>query len=113
MKKIFLIVLFLMLATPLFAKDIYVATGYGYMKDASGNVIAKAELPIGKHNLSNEYTYVEVGNKQILDSVQVYVAPPAPVDPNITKKRKEDLLKVLDITEADITKLKTLEVAPK
>ena len=107
------IVLFAMLATPLFAKEIYVATGYGYIKDSNGNVISKAQLPIGKHNLGDEYTYVEVGNQQTLDSVQIYVAPPKPVDPNIAKEQKKDLLKVLDITEADITKLKTLEVAPK
>ena len=71
------LLILLLLCTPCFAKDIQVNTGYGYLvKD--GNIIVKEKLPAGKHQVKDEYDYVEVFDQTALDAVQVYT-PPATV----------------------------------
>ena len=54
-----------------------VNTGFGYFKDTAGEIIAKAELPSGKHPLSPGYSYVEVDSKEELDLIEVYTPPPS------------------------------------
>lgn len=54
-----------------------VKTGFGYFKDASGEIIAKAELPPGKHPQEKGYRYEEVASKEKLDLIEVYTPPPS------------------------------------
>lgn len=57
-------------------KIINVTTGFGYFTEtATGNIISKAELPIGEHFCQNNFTYVEVATKEALDLVTVYKPP--------------------------------------
>lgn len=62
-----------------------VTTGFGYIKDASGKIVSKAELPLGKHPLKTGYSYVEVASKAELDLVEVYTPPPTA---EVVKERK-------------------------
>ncbi len=52
-----------------------VKTGYGYFKDAGGNIVSKAELPVGDHPIQTGFTYTEVPDKTALDAVVVYRPP--------------------------------------
>lgn len=113
MKKIVVIILVLFVASVVYAGNMTVKTGYGFIKDLSGNIVSKCRLSPGLYPLKNGYEYFEVNSIGELNAIQIYVEPTKPPDPSIAKKQKEDLLKVLDITEADITKLKALEVTPK
>lgn len=54
-----------------------VKTGFGCFKDASGEIIAKAELSPGKHPLADGYSYIEVASKEELDLIEVYIPPPS------------------------------------
>jgi len=54
---------------------ILVKTGFGYIKDASDNIVAKAELPPGEHSFRDGYIYVEVTSRAELDQVQVFIDP--------------------------------------
>ena len=106
MKKLIAVVLMMLIAQTVYAKNLEVKTGYGYMKDLSGNIVTKCRLAPGAYPMKSGYEYFEVDTIEELNAIEVYVEP---VDPNIAIKYKADLLKVLDITEADITKLKTVE----
>ena len=55
--------------------EISVQTGFGYYKDQVGNIIAKAELPAGQHNLADGMTYVELNSMAELDAIEVYQDP--------------------------------------
>ena len=65
-------------------QTIDVKTGFGYYTDAQGHITDKAELPAGRHNLIDGYTYVEVDDKAALDAVVIYV------DPAVTEKAEND-----------------------
>ena len=84
-----------------------VVTGYGYLKDKTDNVISKVRLSPGTYPLSdNGLDYVEVANAQELAAIQIYVEP---VDPEpIRLKQRLELMKVLDLTEDDMAKIKAL-----
>ena len=56
-------------------QTIQVKTGFGYYKDAQGRIVAKAELPIGQHPLSDGYTYSEVADGAALAAVQIWQDP--------------------------------------
>jgi|GEM_PF-6197812 len=77
--------------------DFEVKTGYGYFKDKDGNIIAKAELPKGKHPTKEGYTYYEVATKEELDQIEVYKPPE-------TKEEKQKKL----LKQSAIAKFKTL-----
>jgi len=79
--------------------DFEVKTGYGYFKDKDGNIIAKAELPKGKHPAKEGYTYYEVASKEELDQIEVYKPPIVETE----EERQRKLLK-----QSAIAKLKTL-----
>lgn len=57
-------------------KRIEVKTGFGYLTDINGNIIAKAELPKGFIDVKMDFNnYVEVANKAALDAIAIYVDP--------------------------------------
>lgn len=56
-------------------QKIQTKTGFGYYVDSAGHRILKAELPIGEHPLSDDFTYVEVANKKALDAIELYIDP--------------------------------------
>jgi hypothetical protein len=72
--------------------NITVVTGYGYLTDSSGHIVAKSQLSPGVHPLSNGYAYHEVANQAALDAVQVYVAPLSAVDAFSVDQFVADLL---------------------
>lgn len=65
--------------------DIEVTTGYGYLKDAQGNITDRCELKPGKLRITDGYTYHEVADRAALDAVQVYQKPE---DPERAKEKK-------------------------
>lgn len=69
-------------------KNIFVKTGFGYFKDANGDIISKAELPIGVHPIRNNITYIEVTNKTELDKIVVPVAEKDIVNTKISKTQR-------------------------
>jgi hypothetical protein len=80
MKKLLFVIALLLLTGICYAADgiFEVKTGYGYFKDAQGNIIAKAELPKGKHPITEGYTYVEVSSPGALENVKIYEPPKLP-----------------------------------
>jgi len=65
-----------------------VKTGYGYIKDTKGNIIAKYELPKGEHPEKKGYTYYEVASKEELDKIEVYQEPIIETE----EQKKENLI---------------------
>lgn len=57
-----------------------ITTGYGYIKDAKGNIVEKCELPTGEHAIKKGYSFVELKNQDSLDLIIV---------PDATKSKKE------------------------
>ena len=64
---------------------ILVITGLGYYKDQQGRVIAKAQLPPGRHDLGDDLIYVEVDNQADLDKIEIYQPPPTSEQLNVIK----------------------------
>lgn len=54
---------------------ILVITGFGYIEDGAGHVVAKAQLPPGNHDFADGLTYIEVNNQAELDAVQIWQDP--------------------------------------
>jgi hypothetical protein len=52
-------------------KKTQVTTGFGYIQDKDGRIIAKAELPLGEHLLKDDHEYIEVADRAALNEVQV------------------------------------------
>jgi hypothetical protein len=52
-----------------------VITGFGYIKDDKGNIIAKAQLPAGEHTMKAGFEYVEVADSAALEAVAIYKDP--------------------------------------
>ena len=52
-----------------------IKTGYGYIKDLDGNIVAKYDLPVGEHKESKGYTYHEVNTKKDLENIVVHREP--------------------------------------
>ena len=69
--------------------EIEVTTGFGYMKDAQGNITDKAVLRPGTHQIRAGFTYHEVEDEAELDAVQVY-RPAKTETPAQTRRRKID-----------------------
>lgn len=86
-----------------------VKTGYGYFKDKEGNIIAKAELPVGEHPLKAGYTYVEVANRKALDAVKIYT-PPESGDVKVARLISE---KLRDLAIAELKKEGKLDAEGK
>jgi hypothetical protein len=80
-----------------------VTTGFGYLKDADGNIVTKIELPPGNHPLKDGYVFFEVSSKSELDSVKTYV-PPTP--PKSDEVKLEELInnKIREIAIAELKK---------
>lgn len=73
MRIIFILVLLVVtVAGTASAGLIDVNTGFGVIRDSEGNIIAKSELPVGKHMIDDDCTYEEVADKEALNSVVVY-----------------------------------------
>lgn len=108
--KIGIFFLIMFISTIGYAKNMTVETGYGYLKDKSGDVICKVRLSPGIYPLNNNgLDYVEVANKQALDAIEVYVEPESQVDKDKKKKaRKDSMLDDLGLTAQDIVKIKAL-----
>lgn len=68
-------------------KTIEVKTGFGYYKDSQDRVISLAELPAGRHDLSDGLVYVEVDTKAELDAIVAYQVPPTEDEINEAKIR--------------------------
>jgi hypothetical protein len=70
---ILFIVIFLSISSVAIADtNINVVTGYGYLKDNNGNIIAKELLTPGIHSIKDGYTYIEVSDQKTLDSITIY-----------------------------------------
>jgi len=65
--------------------EIEVTTGFGYFKDAQGNITDKAVLRPGTHQIREGYTFHEVADEAALSAVQVYQKPE---DPERVKEKK-------------------------
>ncbi len=52
-----------------------VNTGFGYIKDAEGHIVCKAQLPAGEHPVRDGFTYHEVLSQESLDAIQTYRDP--------------------------------------
>ena len=64
-----------LMTTLAYAGNFDVNTGFGYIKDSEGNIIAKYDLPKGEHKRVEGYTYHEVANRNALNNVIIYQAP--------------------------------------
>lgn len=56
-------------------KTITAKTGFGYFRDASNHIIAKAELPPGPHPMKDGFTYTEVPDSTALEQISIYQDP--------------------------------------
>ena len=56
-------------------QTITVTTGFGYIKNPAGRIIAKAQLPPGKHLLLDNHSYIEVPDQQALDAIITWDDP--------------------------------------
>lgn len=56
-------------------QEIETVTGLGYFKDQAGRIISKADLPPGKHIVKDGFVFIEVGNRDELDHVEIYKDP--------------------------------------
>lgn len=111
MKKIILVaVLAIFIAQIVYAKNIEVKTGFGYLKDKSGQIVSKVRFSPGIYPLNNNgLDYVEVANKQALDAIEVYVEPTSQEDIDKEKKKHKDaILDYLGLTAQDLVKIKAL-----
>lgn len=52
-----------------------VKTSFGYIKDAAGHIISKAQLPAGEHPLKDGFDYIEVNSQAELDAIEIYRDP--------------------------------------
>ena len=98
--KYIIVILVLLMATPCFGGMCDVVTGYGYFKDSAGNIVSKAELPVGKHPIKDGYTYTEVKDKKAIDKVDVYVEPETDSEKNSKKISKEIRQMAIDSLKA-------------
>ena len=55
--------------------NVEVKTGFGFFKDAAGNITDKAQLPPGKHPVRDGFTYTEVADQAAFDALEIYVSP--------------------------------------
>lgn len=70
-----------------------VATGFGYFKNAAGQVTGKYEYPIGEHpDPPKGLTPVEVADAQSLAAIPIYFAPLTPVQSFNADVFAQDLL---------------------
>lgn len=81
-------------------------SGYGYITDKDGNIVAKCNLPPGDHPIKDGYTYYEVASREDLDAVLVYAAPKSAarvrrekIDAEIEKMAVERLIAKGEISE--------------
>ena len=66
---------------------ITVQTGFGYYRGKlTGQIVCKACLPAGDHELPDDYEYVEVADQKELDLITVYT------DPAESLKRQQETL---------------------
>jgi hypothetical protein len=72
MIRLFTIFILLISSITAFAGQITVVTGYGYIKDIKGNIIAKEELSPGTYPLTDGYYYIEVRDKSALNSITIH-----------------------------------------
>jgi len=80
-------------------KKFTVNTGYGYFVDKQGHKTLKAELPVGEHDLKDDFTYVEVWDKAALDLIQLYIDP---IQADIDKNESEINKRVRDNAIAEL-----------
>ena len=59
-------------------KNIEVITGFGYIKDLKGNIVGKSELPLGEHNIQDNFDYIECANKDELNEIKVVLKEATP-----------------------------------
>ena len=76
-----------------------VKTGYGYIKNTKGNIIAKYELPKGEHPEKKGYTYYEVASKEELDKIEVYIEPIVQTDEQLADELIAKKIKELAVSE--------------
>ena len=64
---------------------ISVKNGFGYYKNQAGDIVNKAELPAGEHELADGLVYIEVADKTELDTVAT-VKPAKPWEQIMAEK---------------------------
>lgn len=74
MKYILLLIL-LSVSSSVWAATFQVKTGFGYLTDTNGNIVAKTQYPIGDVNITDGYTYTEVIDQKSLDGINVHQPP--------------------------------------
>jgi len=63
--------------------------GKGYLRDATGKIISKVDLPEGEHEFEDGLTFVEVADRAELDSiphVEVELSPEFVLEDKIQKE---------------------------
>ena len=91
-----------------------VNTGYGYIRDLNGNIVAKYELPQGEHPSVAGYTYHEVATRKELDAVEVFIPPETDeqkVERLIAEKQRE--LAIVELKKEGKLKAVQVVMAPQ
>lgn len=93
--------------------NITVTTGYGYYKDLSGRIVAKAELPIGDHNLDDGLRFFEVDTKDELNAIAVFQEPltDSQIEEILIEEEKQEVLKNLAIESLQSKSMLRLDYA--
>jgi hypothetical protein len=109
MKRIILLIIIFLSANMLYADDstFEVKTGFGYVKDSNGNIIAKYDLPKGNHPTQSGYYYFEVATKNDLNNIKVYIEPevetPAQERSRLINEKMREMAESELIAEGKIT----------
>jgi len=74
----FLIIILMIISSSALAGTMTAKTGYGYITDSNGHIIAKEELYPGTYPLTDGYKYTEVADKSSLMATTVYTPPETP-----------------------------------
>lgn len=104
MKRLFVFMLLVLIATPVLAETCKVETGFGYFKDAAGHIVSKARLSKGTHPIKEDFTYHEVGSKEELSEIDIH--EPEPTDEEQVERLIRDKISKMNREKA-IAELKT------
>jgi hypothetical protein len=83
-------------------KEINVTTGFGYLKDGEGNIIAKCRLKKGKHSINNQNTYEEVADEAALNAIEIVIKADPETEEEILEKKIQAELRSMAIESLQI-----------
>ena len=79
-------------------KKIEVKTGFGFFTDKNLHIISKSILPIGEHDMQDDFTYTEVADENALNDITVF--QPSITQEQIDEKTIANVTRKLAIVEA-------------